>query len=90
MARSRSAGHVGCGCISWLHLLTCVLVILKLGGAINLSWLAVTMPTWGPYVLTFVLAYLFVGGSRGRSTRRRRTTTRRRRTTTRRRRAPFL
>jgi hypothetical protein len=87
MARS-AANLPGCGLFSWLNLLTCVLVIMKLGGAIDLSWLAVTMPTWGPYVLIFVLGWLFSvlgGGGQVRRTRTRRRTRSRRRS-----RIPFL
>lgn len=71
------------GCISWLNFLTVVLVVLKLGGAINLSWPAVTMPTWGPCVLIFLLLWLAdvlgIGKTRTRRTTRTRTVRRRRR-----------
>ena len=58
MTRSRGTSRTGCGCMSWLYLLTIILVVMKAAKLTDLPWWAVTMPAWGPWLLSFFLIYL--------------------------------
>lgn len=60
MSESKSGG------ISFLGLLTLLFIGLKLGGAIDWSWVWILSPFWGPaaVVVTLVVVWLFVNSTR--------------------------
>lgn len=49
------------GGIGFLGILFIVFLVLKLTGFITWSWWWVTIPLWGPFVLWFVIIFVFLG-----------------------------